>query len=110
MADEESAPERMRQDILDEIGGLLRDHLEAEQWGRVLVAVVRRDDGEPAVADIDVEDIVGDEARIDAAFGMQNIGPLLPVLAKATEALCGLAGVELDDVGGGTFLRQPGDG
>jgi hypothetical protein len=110
MVTEEGADERMRREILDEMGALLRDHLEAEQWGRVLVAVVRRDDGEPTVADIDVEDIVGDEARIDAAFDMQNIGPLLPVLAKAAEALCGLAGVELDDVGGGTFLRQAGDG
>jgi hypothetical protein len=109
MATEEGAPERMRRDILDEIGGLLRDHLEAEQWGRVLVAVVRRDDGEPAVADIDVEDIVGDEARIDAAFGTEAIRPLLPVLAKATEALCALADVDLEDVGGGTFLRQAGD-
>jgi hypothetical protein len=109
MVTEERADERMRRDILDEMGALLRDHLEAEQWGRVLVAVVRREDREPAVADIDVEDIVGDEARIDAAFGIENIGALLPVLAKATEALCGLAGVELDDVGGGTFLRQPDD-
>jgi hypothetical protein len=109
MVTDEGAAERMRREILEEMGALLRDHLEADQWGRVLVAVVRREDGEPAVADIDVEDIVGDESRIDAAFGVQNIGLLLPVLAKATEALCGLAGLELDDVGGGTFLRQPGN-
>jgi hypothetical protein len=105
----ESAPERMRRDILDEVGALLRDHLEAEQWGRVLVAVVRGNDGEPLVADIDVEDIVGDEARIDAAFGTETIRPLLPVLAKATEALCALVDVELEDVGGGTFLRHAGE-
>ena len=39
-------------------------------------------------------------------FGAPAAQPLLPVLAKATEALCGLAGVELEDVQGGTFLRR----
>jgi hypothetical protein len=34
----------------------------------------------------------------------------LPVLAKATEALCELEAVELEDVGGGTFLRQRAGG
>lgn len=99
---------RMRREILDEIGALLREQLAAPEWGRVLVEVVPTGSGEPAVANIDVEDIVGDESRIDAAFAPESIGPLLPIVAKATEALCGLAGVELDDVGGGTFLRQSG--
>ena len=35
---------------------------------------------------------------------------MLPVLAKATEALCGLEGVELEDVRGGTFIRQRAGG
>jgi hypothetical protein len=98
----------MRKEILDEVGALLREQLAAEEWGRVLVEVVRADDGEPAVAGIEVEDIVGDEARVDEVFADEAARPLLPVLAKATEALCGLASVELEDVGGGTFLRQPG--
>jgi hypothetical protein len=73
--------------------------------------VVRDGDlGEPAVAGIDVEDIVGDEARVDAVFGEESARALLPVLAKATEALCGLEGVELDDVRGGTFIRQRAGG
>jgi hypothetical protein len=96
----------MRREILDEVGVLLRDHLAAEEWGRALVEAIRGDDGEPIVAGIDVEDIVGDEARIDAVFADEAMRPLLPVIAKATEALCELAGVELDDVGGGTFLRR----
>ncbi|HEY8039979.1 MAG TPA: hypothetical protein VIF15_09310 [Polyangiaceae bacterium] len=95
----------MRREILDEVGGLLREQLAADEWGRVLVEVVRAPDGEPVVAGIDVEDIVGDEAGVDAAFADETARPLLPVLAKATEALCGLEEVELDDVRGGTFLR-----
>ncbi len=97
---------RMRREILDEVGALLREKLEAQEWGRALVEVMREPGGEPVVATIDVEDIVGDESRIDAAFAPESVGPLLPVVAKATEALAALAGVELEDVGGGTFLRQ----
>jgi len=97
----------LRAEILDEVGALLRDQLAAGEWGRVLVEVVRDEGGQPVVAGIDVEDIVGDEARVDAVFGGEAMRPVLPVLAKATEALCGLEDVELDDVRGGTFLRQP---
>jgi len=100
---------RMRSEILDEVGQLLREQLAADEWGRILVEVVRQG-GEPVVAGIDVEDIVGDEARVDAAFADEAAGPLLPVLAKATEALCALEEVDLDDVRGGTFLRRRAGG
>jgi hypothetical protein len=100
---------RIRREILDEVGALLREQLAADEWGRVLVEVVL-DGAEPIVAGIDVEDIVGDEARVDAAFGDESARALLPVLAKATEALCGLEDVELDDVRGGTFIRQRAGG
>lgn len=96
---------RMRREILDEVGPLLREQLAADEWGRVLVEVVRRGE-EPVVAGIDVEDIVGDEARVDRVFGDEGMGAVLPVLAKATEALCELEALDLDDVRGGTFLRQ----
>ena len=98
---------RMRKEILDEVGALLRDQLAADEWGRVLVEVARpAGAGELVVAGIDVEDIGGDEAKVDAAFGTESAArPLLPVLAKATEALCGLAGVAPEDVQGGTFLH-----
>lgn len=105
MDDAEKA--EMRAAILGEIGALLREQLAADEWGRVLVEVVRDERGEPVVAGIDVEDIVGDEARVDAVFGSDAMRPVLPVLAKATEALCGLADVDLEDVRGGTFLRRP---
>jgi hypothetical protein len=107
MDDAEKA--RMKSEILDEVGELLRAQLAADEWGRVLVEVVR-DGGVPVVAGIDVEDIVGDEARVDAVFGADSARALLPVLAKATEALCELEGVDLEDVRGGTFLRQRAGG
>lgn len=100
-------PERLRREILDEVGALLREHLAADAWGRLLVEVVAGAHGEPVVADVEVEGIVGDEARVDEAFSSEaTVRPLLPVLAKATEALCGLEDVELERVGGGTWLRQ----
>jgi hypothetical protein len=101
---------QMRREILAEMSELFHGQLAADAWGRVLVEVGRNDAGEPIVEGMDVEDIVGDEARIDAVFGADAVQPLLPVLAKATEALCELEGVELDDVGGGTFLRQRAGG
>jgi hypothetical protein len=99
---------RMRREILDDVGALLIDQFAAQEWGRVLVEVVRTAGGEPAVANIDVEEIVGDEARVDAVFGSPEVRGLLPALAKAAEALCGLDGLNLDDVGGGTFVRRRG--
>ncbi|HEX8793725.1 MAG TPA: hypothetical protein VF765_22435 [Polyangiaceae bacterium] len=104
MEDEEK--QRLRREILEDVGGMLHGELAADAWGRVLVQVVRGEDGEPLVAGVDVEDIVGDEAVVDAAFAPGYVEPLLPVLAKATEALCGLEGVALEDVRGGTFLRR----
>jgi hypothetical protein len=59
----------------------------------------------PVVAGIDVEEVVGDEAHVDAAFNATATHTLLPLLANATEALCALEGVELDDVRGGTFVH-----
>ncbi len=104
MDDEEK--KRLRREILEDVGRLLHGHLAARAWGRLLVEVVAGEDGEPVVAGVDVEDIVGDEAAVDAAFGPDHVQPLLPVLAKATEALCGLEDVALEDVRGGTFLRR----
>jgi hypothetical protein len=100
----------MRREILDDVGALLTEHLSAQDWGRVLVEVVVGKDGEPLVAEMEVEDLVGEEARVDAAFGDETLRPLLPVIAKAVQALCGLEGVELDDVRGGTFLRRVAGG
>jgi hypothetical protein len=95
---------RLRREIVDDMDPILRDDLGADAWGRLLVEVVRDGAGEPVVAGIDVEEIA-DEPRVDATFGSNEARALLPALAKATEALCALEGVDLEDVRGGTFLR-----
>jgi hypothetical protein len=105
-----SEARRLRAEILGDVGALLDEHLAGGEWGRLLVEVVRGPDGAPVVAGVDVEEIVGDEARVDAAFGGEGVRGLLPVLAKASEALCGLEGVELEDVCGGTFVRRASGG
>ncbi len=100
---------RLRREVLDDVGALLFEHLAAQEWGRVLVEMTTDDAGQPVVAEMEVEDVVGDEARIDAAFAHEpTVRPLLPVLAKAVEALCSLEDVDLERVAGATFLRQPG--
>jgi hypothetical protein len=92
--------------ILDDVGELLDEHLAGAEWGRLLVEVVPGPHGEPVVAGVDVEEIVGDEARVDAVFGSPAMREVLPILAKASEALCGLEGVDLEEVRGGTFVRR----
>ena len=87
--------ERSRREILEGIAPLLRDDLAAELWGRVILEVVRAPSGEAVVGGIDVEEILGDEGRVETIFGGSSIRALLPALAKVTEALCALEGVEL---------------
>jgi hypothetical protein len=96
----------LRADILSDVGALLHEELAAEAWGRILVEVVRGPDGTPQVASIDVEEVLGDDPRVDIFEG-DRVRGLLPVLAKAVEALCALDEVEVEDVGGGTFVRRP---
>jgi hypothetical protein len=96
---------RTRREILEDVAGILHDDLAADSWGRLLLEVVRRPDGAPAAAGASVEELFGDEARVDAAFAEERAGGVMPVLAKAVEALCMLDGVELEDVRGGTFVR-----
>jgi hypothetical protein len=96
----------LRKEILEEVGALLKEQLAAEAWGRVQVEVVRGPGGEAVVAGIDVEEIVGDEALVDEVFGGEPARGVVPVLAKATEALCAIEGVELEEVRGGTFVHH----
>jgi hypothetical protein len=104
---EPSEVRAMRREILDDVGGILRDEFAADEWGRVLVEVVRGSDGAPVVAGIDVDELFGDEARVETTFGGARMRAVLPVLAKAVEALCALDDLDLDDVRGGTFVRTP---
>jgi hypothetical protein len=106
---DETEARAMRREILADIGPILREELAADEWGRVLVEVVRAPDGSPVVAGMDVEELFGDEARVDQAFGGDRVRAVLPVLAKAVEALCALDELDLDDVRGGTFVRMPGE-
>jgi hypothetical protein len=97
---------KLRREILSDLTPLLHDEFAADAWGRALVEVLRTPSGEIVVAGIDVEEIVGDETKVDAVFGGVAARALLPTLAKATEALCALDGVDLEDVRGGTFVRM----
>jgi hypothetical protein len=106
---DETEVRAMRREILADIGPILRDELAAEEWGRVLIEVIRGSDGAPVVAGMDVEELFGDEARVDEIFGGDRVRAVLPVLAKAVEALCALDELELEDVRGGTFVRMPGE-
>src|ERR1019366_6677668 len=104
---DEAEVRAMRREILDDVGAILREELAAGEWGRVLVEVVRGPDGAPVVSGIDVDELFGDEARVDETFGGEGVRGVLPVLAKAVEALCALDELDLDDVRGGTFVRMP---
>lgn len=102
---DEAEAQALRASIVEDVADLLRADFEAEAWGRVLVEVVRRPDGPPMVAGVDVEEVL-DEACVDRVFGGEAAHSAMPVLARAVEALCALDGAELDDVRGGTFVRR----
>lgn len=107
---DDAEKQRLRREILADVGGIFAEHHAAQEWGRVLVEVAAAEDAEPRVAGIEVQDIVGDEARVDDAFAPERVAALLPVLAEATQALCALDDVELERVRGGTFIRQRAGG
>ncbi len=97
-----------RQDVLAELAPILREGLAAHAWGRLLVHTTRRDDGSLRVSDLEVDDVIGPEADIEGAMRDPDTPALLPVLATAIEALASTWSVEVDDVGGGTFVRDDG--
>ncbi len=97
--------EEMRAEILEELAPILVEKLAADDWGRLLVSVVRRGEGF-VVAHVDVEELVGSEARVEQALGGPDIRAVLPLLAQACEALASTFEIDLDEVEGGTFLRR----
>jgi hypothetical protein len=99
--DEREREEQARQ-ILGELTPFLYERFAAAEWGRILVTI----DPEKGVTNIGVEEVVGDEAKVDAAFESAGAQEVLPVLFKVVEALVAMAGCELAEVEGGTFVRQ----
>jgi hypothetical protein len=102
---DEAESRTLRREILDRVTTILHEDLAADAWGRILVEVVRGPDGSPVVAGIDVEEVIGDDARVDEVFGGTQAHAVVPVLGSAVEALCALDGLELEDVRGGTFAH-----
>ncbi len=98
---------KLRREILDDVGKLLREELAAEEWGRLVVEVLPGPDGVLRVGGVDVDELFGDEARVERAFNGPGMGAVLPVLTKAVEALCALEDIDLEQVRGGTFVRMP---
>ncbi|HEU4534017.1 MAG TPA: hypothetical protein VFS00_07865, partial [Polyangiaceae bacterium] len=103
---------RLGAEILEELTTLLHERLAADAWGRLLVTL--RPAGEAGgyrVASVDVDDIVGEESALERAFAPRpELDEVLIALAAATEALSALAGVDLGQTEGGTFLRRPEGG
>lgn len=95
-----------RREILEQVGPLFHSVLEANEWGRLLVHVDHDENGEVRVTSIDVEDIVGDEKKVEEIFNGPKIRVMLPMLAKTVDALSALDGVDLAETEGGTFLRN----
>ncbi len=98
-----------RAGILEELRGLFAAAFAWETWGRLLVHVDVVEDGRPVVVDVAVEDIVGDEARLAAAFEGPEVRASLPAVARAVEALVAIDALELEALGGGTFVRTSDD-
>lgn len=88
--------------ILDELAPPALSELAGRAWSRLLVQT-QSDGDEPIAVAIDVEGVTDDEA-VDRAFAPESLGPLLPVLGRAVEALILLRGGEPEAFGGGTFL------
>lgn len=97
-----------RAGILEELRGLFAAAFAWDTWGRLLVHVDVVEDGRPVVIDVAVEDIVGDERRLAAAFEGPEVRAALPAVARAVEALVALDELDLDALGGGTFVRTEG--
>jgi hypothetical protein len=102
---EEQERETARREILDGVSEIFLEQLAANEWGRLLVHTQRDEAGTLMVTDVDVEDIVGSEARVNQVFESPEMRDVLPLLARTTEALTLLGETDPDNVQGGTFIR-----
>jgi hypothetical protein len=106
-----SALEVTRDEILAELATVFEEELALGSWGRLLVEVARNPAGALRVADVVVEEIVGDEAEVERCFESRAAGEVMQGMPVVLEALFALeADAELDRLGGGTFVRVDTDG
>lgn len=92
--------------ILEEVEGLLSVAFALEAWGRLLV-MVERAGVTVRVNDLQVEEIL-DESAVERAFESDAAKAGIEALAHAVLALTMLEHLDLDDLGGGTFVRTEG--
>lgn len=102
---EDQEREVARKEILEGVAEIFLERLAANEWGRLLVHTQRDEDGALQVTDVDVEDIVGSEERVEQVFRAPDMQEVLPMLARTTEALTLLGETDPDAVQGGTFIR-----
>lgn len=100
-----SSPDREAHEILTELKELFRSAFAWGTWGRLLVTVARDARGDLVVADILVEEVLGDEAALDGVFTSDDARSSLPAVASAVEALSLLAGIPKEAIAGGTFVQ-----
>ena len=98
-------------EILAEVTELLRAAFALEAWGRLLVYMA--DAGGPGaprwvVSDLQVEEVL-DDAAVDRAFSSDDVRGALPAIGTAVMTLAMLDGVDVSEVGGGTFVRTSGN-
>lgn len=105
---EEDELRAARREILGDLSAILREHLALAEWGRVLIELAPRPDGELAVADVTVDEVFGDEAAVDQAFASEAARQLVPGFAQIVLTLLAIDQVEVGRVGGGTFVRVAG--
>ncbi len=95
-----------QQSLLAEVGTLLHDYFALSEWGRLLIEVEPNEQGQLSVGELFVDEIVGDEARVEQAFGSDEARALVPALAQAVATMVAAEGADLALVRGGTWLRR----
>lgn len=106
-----SDAEVTRGEILAELAGVFEEALALSSWGRLLVEVARGPAGSLRVADVVVEEIVGDEAEVERCFESRAAGEVMHGMPVVLEALFALESeADLERLGGGTFVRLDVDG
>jgi hypothetical protein len=105
-----SDPSVTRDEILAELASVFEEELALGSWGRLLVEVARDPTGALRVADVVVEEIVGDEAEVERCFESRAAGHVMQGMPVILEALFALeVDADLERLSGGTFVRVDTD-